>query len=205
MNMQRIATGIWSTLLMALPALLLAQATVQGTVKDGRTRELLPFVNVLLEGTTKGATTDIEGRFIISDVQPGLYNVVVSSVGYERLTVFEVQVGTARPTVLSIELQPTATELKEVEITRQPFQRTVESPLSVRTIGSAEIMRNPGGNRDISRVIRALPGVASTASFRNDIIIRGGAPNENRFYLDVSRCPPSTTSAPRDPAVDRWA
>lgn len=189
MNMQRIATGIWSTILTALPALLMAQATVQGTVTDGRTRELLPFVNVLLEGTTKGATTDIEGRFTVSDVPPGLYNIIVSSVGYERLTLFEVQVGTARPVQLNIELQPTATELKEVEITRQPFQRTVESPLSVRTIGSAEIMRNPGGNRDISRVIRALPGVASTASFRNDIIIRGGAPNENRFYLDGIEVP----------------
>lgn len=73
---------------------------------------------------------------------------------------FEVQVGTARPVVLNIELVPTTTELKEVVITQQPFQRTVESPLSVRTIGSAEIMRNPGGNRDISRVIRSLPGVS---------------------------------------------
>jgi hypothetical protein len=176
-------------LLALLPTLLMGQATVQGTVKDARTRELLPFVNVLLEGTTMGGTTDMEGRFTITGVQPGLYNVLVSSVGYERLTLFEVQVGTARPVVLNIELQPSVTELKEVEITRQPFQRTVESPLSVRTVGSAEIMRNPGGNRDISRVIRALPGVASTASFRNDIIIRGGAPNENRFYLDGIEVP----------------
>jgi hypothetical protein len=189
MSIERYLLTCWSVLLLALPSVLMAQATVQGTVKDARTLEALPFVNVLLEGTTKGATTDIEGRFTITEVQPGLYNVVVSSVGYERLSVFEVQVGTARPAQLNIELQPTATELKEVEITRQPFQRTVESPLSVRTIGSAEIMRNPGGNRDISRVIRALPGVASTASFRNDIIIRGGAPNENRFYLDGIEVP----------------
>lgn len=174
---------LWST------QVLLAQGVVQGTVRDARTREVLPFVNVLLEGTTMGATTDMEGRFSIPNVKPGLYNVLVSNVGYERLTLFEVQVGTARPVQLAIELKATATELKEVEITRQPFQRTVESPLSVRTIGSAEIMRNPGGNRDISRVIRALPGVASTASFRNDIIIRGGAPNENRFYLDGIEVP----------------
>lgn len=174
---------------LALPILAHGQATIQGTVKDARTREALPFVNVLLEGTTTGSTTDLEGKFTVVDVRPGLYNLIVSSVGYERLTLFEVQVGTARPIQLAIELQRSATELKEVEITRQPFQRTVESPLSVRTIGSAEIMRNPGGNRDISRVIRALPGVASTASFRNDIIIRGGAPNENRFYLDGIEVP----------------
>ncbi len=166
-----------------------SQATVKGIVRDGRSREPLPFVNVLLEGTTQGATTDINGSFSVENVKPGLYNVVASSVGYLRRVVPEVQVGTARPVELEILLEASATELKEVEIKPKAFQRSSESPLSVRTIGSAEIMRNPGGNRDISKVIRALPGVASTASFRNDIIIRGGAPNENRFYLDGIEVP----------------
>lgn len=166
-----------------------SQATVKGVVRDGRSREPLPFVNVLLEGTTQGATTDINGLFTVENVKPGLYNVVASSVGYLRRVVPEVQVGTARPVELEILLEASATELKEVEIKPKAFQRSSESPLSVRTIGSAEIMRNPGGNRDISKVIRALPGVASTASFRNDIIIRGGAPNENRFYLDGIEVP----------------
>ncbi|MFN6114550.1 MAG: TonB-dependent receptor [Flavobacteriales bacterium] len=176
-------------LALMLPALAFGQGQVTGTVTDSRTRAPLPFVNVLLEGTTVGATTGEDGRFVITDVKPGLYNVIVSSVGYQRRVVPEVMVGTAKPVDLDIQLEPSATELKEVEITRQPFVRTQESPLSVRTIGSAEIMRNPGGNRDISKVIRALPGVASTASFRNDIIIRGGAPNENRFYLDGIEVP----------------
>ena len=65
-----------------------------------------------------------------------------------------------------------------------PNDKTAESPVSLRTIGVNEIKRNPGANRDISLVIQSLPGVASTASFRNDILIRGGAPSENRFYLD---------------------
>lgn len=166
-----------------------SQATVKGIVRDGRSREPLPFVNVLLDGTTQGATTDMNGLFTVENVKPGLYNVIASSVGYLRRVVPEVQVGTARPVELEILLEASATELKEVEIKPKAFQRSSESPLSVRTIGSAEIMRNPGGNRDISKVIRALPGVASTASFRNDIIIRGGAPNENRFYLDGIEVP----------------
>ncbi|HAE29626.1 MAG TPA: ferric aerobactin receptor, partial [Flavobacteriales bacterium] len=49
--------------------------------------------------------------------------------------------------------------------------------------------RFPGGNRDISKVIQALPGASPTVAFRNDIIIRGGAPNENRFYLDGVEVP----------------
>ncbi len=53
----------------------------------------------------------------------------------------------------------------------------------------AEIQRNPGANRDISRVVQSLPGVTTTANFRNDLIIRGGAPNENRFFLDDVEVP----------------
>ena len=64
--------------------------------------------------------------------------------------------------------------LDVVEITASPFQKSEESPVSKRRINATEIYRNPGGNRDISKVITSLPGVASTVSFRNDIIIRGG-------------------------------
>jgi hypothetical protein len=59
----------------------------------------------------------------------------------------------------------------------------------MRSIGEAEIKRNPGGNRDISKVLQSLPGVASVPSFRNDLIVRGGSPNENRFFLDGIEVP----------------
>ena len=70
-----------------------------------------------------------------------------------------------------------------------PFKKTEESPVSLRTIGVTEIARNPGGNRDISKVIQSLRGVTALPTFRNDLIIRGGAPNENRFYLDDIEVP----------------
>jgi hypothetical protein len=65
------------------------------------------------------------------------------------------------------------------------------TPLSVQALTTEEIKSNPGGNFDISRVIQALPGVAGSPSgnVRNDIIIRGGAPNENVFYLDGIEIP----------------
>ena len=102
---------------------------------------------------------------------------------------YEVQVSTAKPTILNIPLTETSSELKEFEIVANPFVKKEESPISMRTINSAEIYRNPGGNRDISKVIQILPGVASSASFRNDIIVRGGAPSENRFFLDGIEVP----------------
>ena len=69
------------------------------------------------------------------------------------------------------------------------FQRNVESPLSLKSLNATEIERLPGANRDVSKVIAALPGVASRATFRNDIIIRGGSPGENKFYLDGIEVP----------------
>ena len=79
--------------------------------------------------------------------------------------------------------------IEEVQVTANTFNKTEESPTSLRTINASEIYRSPGGNRDISKVIANLPGVSSTPSFRNDIVIRGGAPNENRFFLDGVEIP----------------
>ena len=83
----------------------------------------------------------------------------------------------------------TVTDLKEIEVKDSPFVKKEESPLSLRNISENEIARNPGGNRDISKVIQSFPGVASTVTYRNDIIIRGGSPNENKFYLDDIETP----------------
>jgi len=79
--------------------------------------------------------------------------------------------------------------IEDVVVRASPFRKKLESPLSVRIVGIQEIEKNPGGNRDISRVIQSFPGVGSTPAFRNDVIVRGGGPNENRFYLDEIEIP----------------
>ncbi len=162
---------------------------IEGKVVNAITNEALPFATVGIQGTTTGIATDIDGKFKLANLNPGTYNLEVSLVGFKKKTLFEVNVNNAKPTILEITLEESATDLKEVEITVSPFNKTEESPVSVRNIGAAEIQRLPGANRDISKVIQSLPGVASTPAFRNDIIIRGGAPNENRFYLDGIEVP----------------
>jgi len=109
--------------------------------------------------------------------------------GYQKKVVFEIQVSNSKPAQVDFALEQAAIESEEIVIKAKAFQKPQESPNSLRTIGVNEIQRNPGGNRDISRTIQSLPGVATTASFRNDILIRGGAPNENRFYLDGIEVP----------------
>jgi outer membrane receptor for ferrienterochelin and colicin len=162
---------------------------IYGTVTNSINNETLPFVNIILTGTAFGGVSDLDGNYSIENIPPGLYNVEFSYVGFKKETIFEVQVSNAKPIYLSVSLKEDVSLIEAVEIKGTPTDRTEESPLSLRTIGANEIQRNPGGNRDISRVIQSLPGVTYTPSFRNDIIIRGGAPNENRFYLDGIEVP----------------
>lgn len=165
------------------------KGVIKGRVFDELTNEPIPFANVAIQNSAMGGVSDIDGFYSIQNLEPGLYNIQTSYVGFEPKTIFEVQVFAQRPTNLNIGLTATSTKLETVEITGEVFERNIESPISLQKIGSNEIQRNPGGNRDISRALQVLPGVSSSLSFRNDIIIRGGAPNESRFYLDGIEVP----------------
>ena len=179
------------TLLLLLHTInLFAQTSViKGRVYNSINNEPIPFANVLIDSMRIGSTTDINGNYRIENLQPGIYNVACSFVGFKKAIIYEVIVTSARPAVLDIPLNEETAALGEVVVKAARFNKTEESPVSLRAISATEIYRNPGGNRDISKVISVLPGVASTISFRNDIIVRGGAPNENRFFLDGIEVP----------------
>ncbi len=181
-----------AVILFGLSGNLVAQnktGTIEGIVVDALSNEAVPVATVVIEGTTLGASTDFEGKFTISGVAPGFRNLRVSCVGYESQIYRDVDVRLNQPSTVEIRLAASTRTLEEVEVRPSPYNKTPESPVSLRTIGIAEIERNPGGNRDISNVLRSFPGVGSTPAFRNDIIIRGGAPNENRFFLDGVEVP----------------
>lgn len=162
---------------------------IKGRIIDAVSNEPIPFANVVVEGTINGTASDLEGKFELTKVTPGFTNISVSSLGYKSQTYRDIQVTNAKAAYVEVALEPSARDIGEVVIQASPFNKTEESPISLRTVGIAEIERNPGGNRDISNVLKSFPGVASTPAFRNDIIIRGGAPNENRFFLDGIEVP----------------
>ncbi len=157
---------------------------IKGRVYNRINNEAIPFANIIIANSKQGTTTDINGNYRLERLKPGNYNLICSSLGYKTEFLYEVRVSPSKPSQIDISLQKTIKELDEITVSAPAFNKTEESPLSMRTINITEIFRSPGGNRDISKVIQVLPGVASTLSFRNDIIVRGGSPNENRFYLD---------------------
>jgi hypothetical protein len=165
------------------------KAGLKGRVTDAMSNEPLPFVNVIVTGTNLGATTDIDGNFKLEGLTPGFVRLQASFVGYHVTLSPEIEVKNAKVASLEIRMDRQDTEIEEVTVSASPFRKTEESPVSLKTIGIAEIEKSPGANRDISKVIQSFAGVLSSPSFRNDIIIRGGGPSESRFYLDGVEVP----------------
>ncbi|MCE8915205.1 TonB-dependent receptor [Bacteroides fragilis] len=178
-------------LLLGLLTTVSAQPThrIKGTVIDKASRQPLEFINVLVLGLGRGGVTDAEGHFNIGEVPPGIYRLQASAVGYKTILTPEYIVSTKNLTI-QIETEENLTELEGVTVTASPFRRAPESPVGLRIIGLQEIEKSPGANRDISRIVQSYPGVAfSPAGYRNDLIVRGGSPSENRFYLDGVEIP----------------
>ena len=166
-----------------------AEYQIKGVVIDKSTRQPLEFVNVLVVGLGIGASTDANGNFLITQVPPGIYRLQASFLGYKTELTPEYRVNHVTPYV-QIELEEENASLNEVVVTASPFQKVPESPVSLRVIGLQEIEKAPGANRDISKVVQNYPGVAfSPIGYRNDLIVRGGGPSENRFYLDGVESP----------------
>lgn len=176
--------------ILFLPFTFLAQSgVIKGRVYNNLNNKPVPDAKVLVIDQAKGAITLEDGTFEISGLKPGVYSIKATSVGFKELVLNEIIVTNARSIELDFALEELVLEQKEVTVKATPFVRKSESPTSLKTLNASEIERLPGAGRDVSKVIAALPGVASRATFRNDIIIRGGSPGENKFYLDGIEVP----------------
>jgi len=162
---------------------------VKGRIFNNKNNEPIPFANIIIEGTSIGSTSDLEGNFQFSNVKPGYLKLVSSYIGFEKFISTEFMVSNGKTKYIDIPMKEVSINLSEVEIKSKVFRRDEESPLSMKSIGIAEIEKSPGSNRDISKVLQSLPGVSSTPAFRNDVIVRGGGSSENRFYLDGIEIP----------------
>ena len=162
---------------------------IEGRIFDKSNNEPLPFVNVIIDGTNIGSTTDMDGRFLFTGLEPGFVNLKASFVGYKTQLSPDLLITNAKGNYIEMILEPMETKLDEVVISVSPFERPNDAPMSMQKIGLAEIETNPGANRDISKVIQSFPGVAATPSFRNDILVRGGGPAENVYFLEEVEVP----------------
>ena len=169
--------------------------SISGIIRDKNDQKLLAGATVLLNPGNKGATSSEAGAFRISDIQAGTYSLTVTNVGYKTAMITNLVITSGNENTLTVELEPEPKDLASVTVTgRRNSVRaaSLENPLSVQRLTTEDIKANPGGNFDLSKVIQSLPGVGGGVGgggFRNDIVIRGGAPSENVFYLDGIEIP----------------
>lgn len=188
----------WVILLILIGSgpLFAQNGTILGTVKDKNTQELLYGAKIVVENTTFGAVSDIDGNYKLS-IPTGTYNLRVTLEGYQMQSKFNIVLSSGNAQIVNFDLDVVTTDFKEVTITINKNARAITTdmttPLSVQQLTSEEIKSSPGGGFDVSRVVQTLPGVGGGGSGgsgpRNDIIIRGGAPNENVYYLDGIEIP----------------
>ena len=184
-------------ILIVTPLASLAQSTgsISGTITNKELGTPVNTATISLKGTNKYAIADSLGRFQISGIEPKSYTLYITCVGHKPQTIYNVIIKTGHEQELNIQLESQIITLAEFKVSnkRTALAASLETPLSVQKLTAEEIQSNPGGNFDISRVVQALPGVSGTAGsvggYRNDIIIRGGAPSENVYYLDGIEVP----------------
>lgn len=187
--------GFFGMLLGGQEAIGQNNSRISGVVLDRSNQLPIAGATISIVGAEKSVVTDSSGNFRIINLAPVAVTVTASALGFETQRVANLAISNGNESTLTFELIRQVNQLQAVEVsTRKNTARaaTLESPLSIQRLTTEDIKANPGGNFDISRVIQSLPGVgggAAGGSFRNDIIIRGGAPSENVFYLDGIEVP----------------
>ncbi len=157
---------------------------ITGKVVDQISNEVLPGVNMIVEETNLGASTDINGEFTINNIPVGNYKVKASFIGYNPITKVDVIVNSSKPTFLEFKLNETVIELSGVTVTSNYFENSPIEVNSIKKFSYEEIRRSPGGFEDVVRALSVLPGVARQSAGRNDLVVRGGAPSENLYIVD---------------------
>ena len=166
------------------------QGSISGKVLDGETGLPLEGANILIDNSNFYSITNEEGFFQINNIPTESYNVTASFIGFKSQTKFNIIVKTIGNQQLEFILSPISDLLDEVILFESPFRTSNETPLSTQTFSAVEIETYPGGNNDITKVVQSLPGISpSIGGFRNDIIIRGGGPNESVYYIDGIEIP----------------
>ncbi|MCK4322278.1 TonB-dependent receptor, partial [candidate division WOR-3 bacterium] len=92
---------------------------IAGRITDSETGESLPFVNVIVEGTTMGAASDPDGYYVILNIPPGRYDVVARMMGYQEYRITDVKVSIDFTTWLDFNLNPTAVEVEGITVTAE--------------------------------------------------------------------------------------
>jgi len=171
-----------------MPVLAAAQGVdIRGVVSDSTTGERIPFASVTIQGINRGASSNLQGFYLIANVYPGRYEIRASSIGYEtRTTTIEVRGN--QPIVVYFQLPSKPVEFSEVMVTDVAKRALTEIHTSIHVLDQRDIRSVPATvQEDVFRSIRILPGIVSTSDVNTQFYVRGGAGDQNLILLDGMR------------------
>lgn len=160
------------------------KGNIKGKVVDLETQAPLIGVNILIKGTNIGTTTDENGEYFFENLKTGTYAISFSYLGYETSTKTDIIVKSDRTIFLNVELKSSSLEIENVLVESGYFTEIENKPIGTVNFSSEEIRRAPGSAGDVSRILLGLPSLAKVNDQYNSLIVRGGSPVENSFYLD---------------------
>ncbi len=161
--------------------------SIKGVVKDSDTKT--PLAGVTIRGiNTKIVTiTDEKGNFTIPNIPVGNYTLEFTCPDFSRLVKTDIIVKSNRVTTVPAELQ---LHLQvEISVSSGYFSQEQEQPNSNTSFSYEELRRSAGSAGDISRLVSILPSVSRVNDQWNGLIVRGGCPTENAFYIDNIEIP----------------
>jgi len=165
------------------------KGNLKGKVIDRETLLPLIGVNIFLKDTSIGTSTDLNGDYSFENLSVGTYIVTYSYIGYESATKTDLIVRSKRTTFENVSLHISAVEMESVVVKSGYFSEVENKPVSTINFSNEEIRRVPGSAGDVSRILFGLPSLAKVNDQRNSLIVRGGSPVENSFYLDNIEIP----------------
>ncbi|MDZ7343549.1 MAG: TonB-dependent receptor, partial [candidate division KSB1 bacterium] len=156
------------------------KGVITGRVTDSESGAGLPGVNVVVQGTYYGAATDIEGNYTISNVNPGVYTLQASMIGYKQVQHTGVKASAGQTTTVNFKLEPTVLAFgQEVVVIGEKPLFDIEETSSRRNLTAAEIQSQVVEN--VKDIVANQVGVVKSDE---EIHIRGGRAYENAYLLD---------------------
>lgn len=158
---------------------------LRGSVFDNTTGEPIIYGNVILENTTIGANTDINGFYTIPNIPVGDYIVQATYIGYDTVRT-QVTIKSGGIVTQNMNLEENSVKLSTVSISATRQQAKTEVQVSKISVSPRQIQLLPstGAEPDIAQYLQVLPGVISTGDQGGQIFIRGGSPVQNRVMID---------------------
>ncbi len=163
-------------------------ATINGYIEDATSGEPLPAASVLVKGTDRGASTNLDGYFVIDYMNPGVYTLIISNLGYHTLEQ-EVVVHDGKIDPIHIEIIPSSVELEEVEVTVERNETQIDrtAPIVSAVPVDADLIRTMpslGGEMDVLRAMQIIPGVKASSDVSSALHVRGGSPDQTLILMD---------------------